>query len=103
MEDIARATTETGIRGVLGHTIMTRHGPFVGQSEFDAGVAFARRWQGQHPLVHPALAPHAPDTVSPEWLRELRALATELGVPLHLHLAQSQREVEAIHATTSVL
>ena len=98
MEDIARATTEVGIRAVLGHTIMTRHGPFVGQKEFDKGVAFVQRWQGSHPLVHPALAPHAPDTVSPEWLRRLRVLATELGVRLHLHLAQSQREVETIYA-----
>ena len=98
MEDIARATTEVGMRGVLGHTIMTRDGPFVGRAELDEGVAFVRRWQGKHPLVHPALAPHAPDTVSPEWLRELRALATELGVLLHLHLAQSQREVETIYA-----
>ncbi len=57
-----------------------------------------QRWQGSHPLVHPALAPHAPDTVSPEWLRKLRVLATELGVRLHLHLAQSQREVETIYA-----
>jgi len=96
MQDIARAITEVGIRGVMGHTIMTRDGPFVGRAEFDKGVAFARRWRGRHPLVHPALAPHAPDTVSPERLRELRALATEMGVPLHLHLAQSQREVETI-------
>lgn len=98
MEDIARATTQVGIRGVLGHTIMTRDGPFVGQAEFDEGVAFVRQWQGRHPLVHPALAPHAPDTVSPAWLRELRTLATELGVPLHLHLAQSQHEVETVRS-----
>ena len=98
MEDVARATTEAGIRGVLGHTIMTRDGPFVGRAEFDKGVAFVRQWQDRHPLVHPALAPHAPDTVSPEWLRELWTLATELGVPMHLHLAQSQREVETIYA-----
>ncbi|UCC63445.1 MAG: amidohydrolase [Anaerolineae bacterium] len=98
MEDIARATMEVGIRAVLGHTIMTRHGPFVGQTEFDKGVAFVQRWQGSHPLVHPALAPHAPDTVSPEWLCKLRVLATELGVRLHLHLAQSQHEVETIYA-----
>jgi 5-methylthioadenosine/S-adenosylhomocysteine deaminase len=102
MEDIARATTEVGIRGVLGHTIMTRNGPFVGRAEFDKGVAFVRRWQDRHPLVHPALAPHAPDTVSPEWLRQLRALATQLGVPLHLHLAQSQHEVETLYGEQGI-
>ena len=97
MEDIARATTETGIRGVLGHTIMSGDGPFTGQDEFDEGVAFVRRWQ-DHSLVHPALAPHAPDTVSTDWLRQLRTLARELNVPLHLHVAQSQREVDTIRS-----
>ena len=51
-----------------------------------------RRWKDHHPLVIPWLAPHATDTVSKEWLIKLREVATEEGVGLHLHLAQSPLE-----------
>lgn len=38
------------------------------------------------------LAPHASDTVSLEWLKELRQVATKQGIGIHMHLAQSMRE-----------
>ena len=96
MEDIARATTQIGIRGVLGHTIMSRLGPITGEQELEEGIDFVRRWKGRHPLVKPWLAPHASDTVSRDWLVKLRAVATEEKVGLHLHLAQSRREREYV-------
>lgn len=92
MEQVARATTQLGLRGVLGHTIMSRLGPIIGEREFEEAVAFVRRWKGRHPLVTPWLAPHASDTVSPEWLDSIREIATEEGVGIHLHLAQSPQE-----------
>ena len=92
MEQVARATTELGLRGVLGHTIMSRLGPITGKREFEEAVAFVHRWKGRHPLVTPWLAPHASDTVSPEWLDSIREIATEEGVGIHLHLAQSPLE-----------
>ena len=91
-EQVARATTELGLRGVLGHTIMSRLGPITGEGELEEGIDFVRRWKGRHPLVTPWLAPHATDTVAPAWLERLRQVATDEGVGLHLHLAQSLRE-----------
>ncbi len=99
MEQVARATTEIGLRGVLGHTIMSRLGPITGEQELDAGLAFARDWKGRHPLVTPWLAPHATDTVDRAWLLRLRQAATDMGVGLHLHVAQSRREREFIRET----
>jgi len=92
MEQIAQATTKLGLRGVLGHTIMSRLGPITGEQELEEGIAFVRRWKGRDPLVMPWLAPHASDTVSKEWLVKLRQVATDEGVGLHLHLAQSPLE-----------
>jgi len=92
MERIAQATTELGLRGVLGHTIMSRLGPITGERELEEGIAFVQRWKGRHPLVMPWLAPHATDTVKREWLVKLRQVATEEGVGLHMHLAQSLKE-----------
>ena len=99
MEQVARATTQLGLRGVLGHTIMSRLGPFTGERELEEGIAFVRRWKGRHPLVIPRLAPHASDTVAREWLLRLRQVASDEGVGLHLHLAQSRREQAYIHET----
>jgi 5-methylthioadenosine/S-adenosylhomocysteine deaminase len=92
-EEVARATTQLGLRGVLGHTIMSRLGPITGEGELRAGIDFVREWKGRHPLVHPWLAPHATDTVARGWLEELRRVAMEEGVGLHLHVAQSPREL----------
>jgi 5-methylthioadenosine/S-adenosylhomocysteine deaminase len=102
MEDVARATVEIGVRGVLGHTIMSRLGPFVGEHELEEGIAFVDRWQGKHPLVMPWLAPHASDTVSRDWLLKLREVASDRQVGLHLHLAQSQRERDYVREQSGV-
>lgn len=92
MEQITKATIQLGLRGFLGHTIMSRLGPFTGENELREGIDFVSRWKGKHPLVTPMLAPHASDTVASEWLRELRQEADRQQVGLHLHLAQSARE-----------
>jgi len=97
MDRVAEATTKLGLRGFLGHTIMSRLGPFTGEKEFQAGLEFVTNWKNRHPLVQPMLAPHASDTVSTAWLKELRAEATRQDVKLHLHLAQSAREQAYIH------
>lgn len=92
IEQVAKATTDLGLRSVLGHTIMSRLGPITGERELEAGIDFVRRWKGKHPLVTPWLAPHASDTVARDWLLRLREVASEENVGLHLHLAQSPRE-----------
>lgn len=96
MEQVAKATTQLGLRAVLGHTIMSRLGPITGERELEEGIAFVQRWKNRHPLVIPWLAPHASDTVEKEWLMKLRQVAIEERVGLHLHLAQSTRERQYI-------
>lgn len=91
-EQVAQAALDVGVRGAIGHTIMSRLGPFTGENELQAGIRFVQEWKGRHPTIHPLLAPHASDTVSREWLVLLRETATREGVRLHLHLAQSPLE-----------
>ncbi|HEY0593201.1 MAG TPA: amidohydrolase family protein, partial [Thermoanaerobaculia bacterium] len=57
--------------------------------------AFATRFKGD-PLITPALAPHAPFTVSKEHLQQVRRLATELGVPILIHVSETEDEVRQI-------
>lgn len=96
-EEIARATAAAGLRGVLGQTIIRfpvadAETPEIGLARTEAFVKeFAH-----HPLITPAVAPHAPYTLTPETLKAARALANTYNVPLLIHLAETRDEVGII-------
>ncbi|HBY07517.1 MAG TPA: amidohydrolase [Chloroflexi bacterium] len=94
-EDVAQATAETGMRAVCGQTVLKWPSPDAQSYEesLEAARGFIQRWKG-HPLIVPAVAPHAPYTCTEEILRATAALAVEFDVPLHTHLAETALEVE---------
>jgi cytosine/adenosine deaminase-related metal-dependent hydrolase len=96
-DEVARSVAEVGIRGVLGETVMGF--PVVDAAEpyggLDYAERFIREWKN-HDLVTPAVAPHAPYTVSPEWLLKSRQLAEREGVPVLMHIAEMKNERELI-------
>ncbi len=96
-EDVAKATAEAGMRAVCGQTVMKFPAPDAEAYEdsFDMARDFIKRWK-DHPLIVPAVAPHAPYTCTEEILRETAQLAKEFEVPLHTHLAETAFEVENI-------
>ncbi|MEZ5281361.1 MAG: amidohydrolase family protein [Acidimicrobiales bacterium] len=91
------ATTSVGIRSVVGETMATRHVPHHGPQSVRRGIDFVERHSAT-PLVHPALTPHALDTMGAEALGEVAAEARRLGVIVHMHVAQSEREVALIRS-----
>ncbi len=95
-EEVAKALERVGVRGYVGHTVMSWDGPWTGESELKRGIEFARSWLNRSKLIKPMLAPHAPDTVSEEFFLELLDHAVELKLPMHLHLAQTLREVKKV-------
>ena len=52
---------------------------------------FARAWK-DHPLVTPAIGPHAPYTVRTEHLEEVRRLAARIDLPIVIHIAEAPSE-----------
>lgn len=96
-EEIARATAAAGLRGVLGQTIIRF--PVADADTPEAGLvrteAFLKEFVN-HPLITPAVAPHAPYTLTPETLKAARALANAYDVPLLIHLAETKDEVGII-------
>ncbi|HSI88153.1 MAG TPA: amidohydrolase family protein, partial [Pyrinomonadaceae bacterium] len=56
---------------------------------------FIKRWQGDS-LITPAVAPHAPYTVSENNLTDARALSDRLKAPLVIHLAEAKTETDDI-------
>ncbi len=74
---------------------MTEYGPWVGQEEIDKAKQFVSDWKTSD-IVHPVIAPHETSTVSPEVLVELHEFAQESRVPIHIHLAQTNKEMDYI-------
>ena len=94
-EDVAQATAEAGMRAVCGQTVMKFPTPDAASFENSLAMAreFIQRWK-DHPLIVPAVAPHAPYTCTAEILRATAELAKEFDVPLHTHLSETAFEVE---------
>ncbi|HET6889571.1 MAG TPA: amidohydrolase [Pyrinomonadaceae bacterium] len=92
---IADETSKAGVRGVLGETILDFPAPDnKTNAEMMAYVErFVKKWQG-HELIVPAIAPHAPYTVSEPHLKAVRAFSDRTGAPIVTHVSETKREVD---------
>jgi 5-methylthioadenosine/S-adenosylhomocysteine deaminase len=102
-EEVAKAATEAGVRGLCAQTVLKFPTPDAGSYEDSLAMArdFIQRWVG-HPLIVPSVAPHAPYTCTDEILRATAQLAAEFDVPLHTHLAETALEVENMRRATGM-
>ena len=94
-ETVAEATAKAGLRAVCGQTILKFPSPDA--ESFEESLTLARSFiEGwlNHPLIVPAVAPHALYTSTEEMLQSSAALAAEFDVPLHVHVAETAFEVE---------
>ena len=96
-DDIAQATADAGMRAVCGQSIMKYPAPDAAAYEDSLAMAreFIKKWKG-HPLIVPAIAPHAPYSTTPEILRACADIAKEFDVPLHIHISETAFEVETM-------
>lgn len=92
---VAEATAAAGLRAVCGQTVMKFPTPDANfyEESMAATREFIEKWKG-HPLIVPAVSPHAPYSCTEEILKATAALAAEFDVPLHTHIAETSFEVE---------
>lgn len=92
---IADETAKAGVRGVLGETIIDF--PVADNKTNAEAMAyvekFVKHWQGNE-LIVPAIAPHAPYSVSEEHLKAARAFSDRTGAPIVMHISETKREVD---------
>lgn len=95
---IAQVTIGCGLRAVVAAPHIDFPSPgFRGWSDsFAAASKFVREWQGKHPRITPAFAPHAPYTVSPQHLADTARAAAELDAPVSMHIAEAPSETEFV-------
>ncbi|RLI09945.1 N-ethylammeline chlorohydrolase [Candidatus Bathyarchaeota archaeon] len=97
----ARAIAELGMRGVVGHVC------FSWRKEEDRRALedLIRRWHGAADgRVRASVDPHAPYTVDPDYMVELRQLADEYNerygdkgrITFHIHVAETADEPDKI-------
>ena len=83
------------MRGVLGETVIDF--PVADNKTYDEALAYSERfinkWRG-NALIVPAIAPHAPYTVSEDHLKAARALSDKLSAPIVIHISETKREVD---------
>jgi 5-methylthioadenosine/S-adenosylhomocysteine deaminase len=95
--DIAAEAKKAGLRGVLGETLIDFPAP--DNKTWDDAIKYTRdfivKWHGD-PMITPALAPHAPFTVSREHLQQIRAIATELHAPILIHVSETKDELRQV-------
>lgn len=92
---IADETFKAGMRGVLGETVIDF--PVADNKTNEQAMAyvekFVSRWKG-NALIVPAIAPHAPYTVSEDHLKAVRAFSDRTGAPIVTHISETKREVD---------
>ncbi len=92
-DDIARALSEAGMRGVLGETIIGFPAPDNKTAE--AALAYTEKflehWK-DNPLITAAVAPHSVYTCSEKLLKDSAALARGYHAPILTHLAEAPYE-----------
>jgi 5-methylthioadenosine/S-adenosylhomocysteine deaminase len=96
---IADESKKAGVRGVLGETIIDF--PVADNKTHEQAMAYTERfinkWKNDS-LIVPALAPHAPYTVSTEHLMNIRRMSDRLNAPIVIHVAETKKERDDILA-----
>ncbi len=93
LDVLADACQDLGMRAVLCYGATERN---EGRLEAERGLAECQRFirDNRRPLVRGLIGLHASFTVSDETVREAGDLCREMGVPLHLHVAEDKSDVE---------
>lgn len=94
-QSAAEAIVKTGIRAVLGITVLDFPNAYASDADdyLSKGLATQEYWL-KHPLLDFCLAPHAPYSVSNPVFERVLTLSEELGLPIHCHLHETLTEIE---------
>lgn len=96
-DQVAQVCDQFKIRAILGETIIDM--PVCDNVEPSGGLTYCEtflpKWK-DHPLITPALAPHAPNTNTYEGLKRTVELSERYDVPITLHVAEMDYEMQEL-------
>ncbi len=98
---VGEVASAAGIRAILGIIIIEMPTAWAKDSAsyFSRGLEVQSAFKDS-PLITSALAPHAPHTVSEQSLEKVREISSQLDLPVHIHVHETQQEIaQAMHET----
>lgn len=102
IEETIDLVAKSGMRAAIGITVMENHSKVVEDQKWE----FVKHWQDPTGgRIQLTIAPHAIYTVGAEKLRKSAAFARECGLKIHIHVSETQVEVNDClreHGTTPV-
>jgi 5-methylthioadenosine/S-adenosylhomocysteine deaminase len=105
-EMVAKAVEESGLRAVLAEGIIEAGNKAKGDKMLKQSLNFAQKFNGSaNGRIRTMLGPHAAYSCSKELLTQISKKASEIGVGVHLHLAESRtmfRDFERIYGCSEV-
>jgi 5-methylthioadenosine/S-adenosylhomocysteine deaminase len=93
MDRVAEAAEQAGLRALLAWCVFGEEHN-IG-ADLPRTLDFVQRWQGAAGgRIRTILGPHSPYMCEPRFLARTAAVAARLGVGIHIHLAESQQQVD---------
>lgn len=93
MDEVGKALEESGMRGVLTRGLIEEEGG--SQDKLDETRELFNTWHGRaEGRIKVMVAPHAPYTCSPDFLKRSLELAKDLDTGIHIHLSETKKELE---------
>ena len=89
-----RAVKESGIRAAIGLLTLSLASDEIREQNKRNNAAFLEQRNDLPETIQLTFAPHAIYTVSTQELREVQQQAAEYGLPIHIHAAETQKEVD---------
>jgi 5-methylthioadenosine/S-adenosylhomocysteine deaminase len=96
MDQVARVVEEAGMKALLAWCIFgLSAAQEVGGASLERTEEFVARWQNAGDgRIKTILGPHSPYVCTPQFLQRVVNAAHRLGVGVHLHVAESQEQVD---------
>lgn len=99
MEDVARAVDEAGIRAVLSYGMIDFGDAEKREAELKENLQLFENCSGMADgRIKVFFGPHSPYTASEELLIKTRQLADEYNIGIHIHVSETQKEIEDVSA-----
>ena len=99
MEDVAKAVDESGLRAVLAYGMIDFGDEEKRKAEIEENMKLFNNCNDTADgRIKVFLGPHSPYTASEELLKEVRRLADEYNIGIHIHVSETQKEIDDVSA-----
>ena len=94
MDELAQAVQQSGMRAVLGYSMVDMNDEKKRKLELSIAEKFVKDWQGKaEGRITCSIPPHSLYLCSSELLVRGNELSEKYGIPYHIHLSETRKEV----------